>query len=57
MDIKEIYINMMQIFDKLSRLQSDVDCIKAKLSLEDEMKVWENISIEDNVNFFKENDL
>ncbi len=57
MQIKEVKIDVGEIMLKLARLQSDVDYIKAKLSLEEEMEAWEQISTEDSTNFFEEQDL
>lgn len=57
MEIKEVKMNVNEIMIKLTRLQSDVDYIKAKLSLEEEMEEWEQMSADDNANFFEEHNL
>lgn len=57
METKEVKINVNEIMIKLARLQSDVDYIKSKLSLEEEMESLEQISAEDSSNFFEEHNL
>ena len=57
MESEKVNIDINEILKKLSRLQLDVNYIKAKLSLDEEMDLWENISTEDNVDFFKKNNL
>lgn len=50
-------VNVKEIMIKLARLQADVDYIKEKLSLEEEMNVWEQVSAEDSAEFFEKYDL
>ena len=54
---QEIKINAKEIMTKLAILQSDVDYIKEKLSLEEEMIELERASIEDSADFFEKNNL
>ncbi|MBI2043218.1 hypothetical protein HYT25_02410 [Candidatus Pacearchaeota archaeon] len=54
---QEIKANVKEIMTKLTRLQSDVDYIKERLSLEEEMIELEQASIEDSADFFEKNNL
>ena len=53
--MEQLNINLTQIMIKLARLQSDVEYIKKKLELEEEISSLELISSEDSVNFFEKN--
>lgn len=57
MEAEEVKINVNEIMIKLARLQSDVEYIKDKLSLEEEMKILEQMSTDDNIDFFKKHNL
>ncbi len=57
MEAEEVKMNSNEIMIKLARLQLDVDYIKAKLSLEEEMNTWEQMSAEDDADFFEKNNL
>ncbi|MEK6792720.1 MAG: hypothetical protein AABX95_02790 [Nanoarchaeota archaeon] len=57
METKEVKINLNQIMVKLARLQSDVDYLKIKFSLEEEMENLEQMSVEDSADFFEKHRL
>lgn len=57
METKEAKINVNEIAIKLAMLQSDLDYIKAKLSMEEEMEAMEQMSIGDSVDFFEKHNL
>ena len=42
--MEQIELNVKEIMAKLAMLQSDINYIKEKLSLDEEMKIWEQIS-------------
>lgn len=54
---QETTINAKDIMTRLARLQSDVDYIKEKLSLEEEMIELEQASAEDSADFFEKHNL
>ncbi|MEK6914479.1 MAG: hypothetical protein AABW83_02400 [Nanoarchaeota archaeon] len=57
MDTKELEINVKNIMFKLANIQSDMNYIKEKLLLKEEIEMLEQFSAEDSADFFEKYDL
>ena len=57
MDTKELEINVKNIMFKLANIQSDMNYIKEKLLLKEELEMLEQSSAEDSADFFEKYNL